>query len=426
MARNTSKKRKRAPQKSISSGPSWLSTYRPAIDQVLFILAILGVMVTVHLWIQQGRGFDQGCWGFNPPQGGTETFNCSAVVNSDAGELLGISNVYWGMFFYLLLAALSFAIIRVGPEMVATLKKLRGVMIGAGFVYSMQLVNYQFNSIGELCALCLTSAGIATLLFIVTLVDLATTKKAGDAKAERAAASKLYLGIAGVALVLIVADLVYFNNLEPAAATAAAPAAIASNPTALASNGLQGNTDEVCFYAESPAPVKDFESLLSSFDPTVGAEDAKVIVAEYFDPNCPHCQSLHPVMKQVIEKYKDTIRFHYKPNPLRNQNVLQIEALYIAKEQGKFSEMLDAQMALKETRGLSIDRVRALAEEIGMDVSMLNTRLRSGLYRNVIIEQSRKASEIGLNTVPAILINGRFVGSRSMECLSQFIEEAAE
>ena len=193
MARNTGKNRKRAPKKSTSSGPSWLSTYRPAIDQALFILAILGVMVTVHLWIQQGRGFDQGCWGFNPPQGGAETFNCSAVVNSDAGELLGISNVYWGMFFYFLLAALSFAIIRVAPEMVATLKKARGVMIGAGFIYSMQLVNYQFNSIGELCALCLTSAAIATLLFIVTLVDLATTKKAGDAKAERAAATKLYL-----------------------------------------------------------------------------------------------------------------------------------------------------------------------------------------------------------------------------------------
>ena len=222
---------------------------------------------------------------------------------------------------------------------------------------------------------------------------------------------------------MIVADLIYFNNLEPAEAPTAAAA---SSPAALASEGLQSDAGEVCYYAESPAPVKDFESLLSSFDPTVGAEDAKVIVAEYFDPNCPHCQTLHPVMKQVIEKYKDTIRFHYKPNPLRNQNVLQIEALYIAKEQGKFSEMLDAQMALKETRGLSIDRVRALAEEIGMDVSMLNTRLRSGIYRNVIIEQSRKASEIGLNTVPAVLINGRFVGSRSMECLSQFIEEAAK
>jgi predicted DsbA family dithiol-disulfide isomerase len=87
--------------------------------------------------------------------------------------------------------------------------------------------------------------------------------------------------------------------------------------------------------------------------------------------------------------------------------------------------MLDAQMDLHETRGLSLDRVRALAEEIGMDVSMLNNRLRSGLYRNVVLEQRNAAAETGLNSVPAVIINGKFAGSRSVECLGQFIEEAA-
>ncbi len=130
-------------------------------------------------------------------------------------------------------------------------------------------------------------------------------------------------------------------------------------------------------------------------------------------------------MKDVIEKYKDRARFHYKPFPLRESSVIQIEAMYVAKEQGKFFEMLDAQMELQETRGLSVDRVRALAEQIGMDVSLLNTRLRSGLYRRVVLEQRNIAAEAGLNSVPTVIINGKFVGSRSAECIGQFIEDAS-
>ena len=95
MAR-TRNQRKKSNASSASS--TLLATYRPVIDRILFVLAILGVLTTVHLWIQQGRGFDQGCWGFNPPSAEeAATFNCEAVVYSDAGKLFGLSNVYWGM-----------------------------------------------------------------------------------------------------------------------------------------------------------------------------------------------------------------------------------------------------------------------------------------------------------------------------------------
>ena len=42
-----------------------LTVYRPVIDGLLFALAIVGVLVTAHLWIQQEVvNFSQGCWGF--------------------------------------------------------------------------------------------------------------------------------------------------------------------------------------------------------------------------------------------------------------------------------------------------------------------------------------------------------------------------
>lgn len=421
MARRTRNQRKQDAAKANAQRSTLLSTYRPAIDQILFALAIIGVIVTVHLWIQQGRGFDQGCWGFNPPSAEeAATFNCEAVVQSDAGKMFGISNVYWGMGFYALLAILGFMVPRAGRDQIQRFKQIRAGLIGLGFLYSVYLVNVQVNALGEYCALCLTSAGIMTLMFIIQLYDLGTSKKAAEGESV-APSPNFYKAVAGVAAVLIIADLIYFNNLdikEPVAASAA----VAS--TAAANGQTSSPAAMVCEVDPKVAPLADYQSLLSSFDPVVGPEDSPVTVIEFFDPNCPSCQAVHPTIKQIVAKYQDRVRFHLIPFPLREASLQQMEALYVAKEQNKFFEMLDAQMAMRETRGLPLDQIRELAKLIGVDEALLNNRLRSGLYRRVIIEQSRKASGIGMNTVPTLIVNGQFILQKTPECISQFIDAA--
>lgn len=429
MARKTRNQRKGGSTRSssktgASKSSTLLSTYRPLIDQGLFILAIIGVLVTVHLWIQQGRGFDQGCWGFNPPTAGeATTFNCEAVVTSSAGKLFGISNVYWGMIFYALISILGFLVGRAESVDVRKFKQFRGGLIGLGFVYSMILVNVQVNGLGEYCALCLTSAAIMAIMFVVLLYDLGTSKSAAE-EPSAVPAMQLYKVVAGAAVFLIAADLLYFNNLEvttPVAATAPATASTGANALAASAEDLAA----VCEIDARVEPVPNYMSLLSSFDPTAGPENAPVTVIEFFDPNCPHCQSTHPVIKEVIAKYQDRVRFHLIPFPLSEASLPQIEAMYVAKEQGKFFEMLDAQMAMQETRGLPVGTVRELATVIGMDVAMLNNRLRTGLYRRVILEQREKISATGMSSVPSILVNGQFVLQKTASCLSQFIDQAA-
>ena len=422
MAR-TRNQRKKASQ-SDSSPSSLLATYRPVLDRVLFVLAMLGILTTVHLWIQQGRGFDQGCWGFNPPSAEeAATFNCEAVVQSDAGKLFGISNVYWGMLFYLVVAILGYTVGKAEEERVGPLKRLRGALIAIGFVYSLYLVYYQFNSIGELCALCLTSAGIAASMFVALLIDVGTSKSVEPVVAP-ASNFRFYKAVASVVALLAVADLVYFNNLEPhePIAAAAAPAAATTQPVQAAATAEEAT--QACVLDDVVSEVADYQSLLSTFDTTVGPEDSPVTVIEFFDPNCPSCQALHPVIKSILAKYGDRVRFHIIPYALRQSSVPQIEALLAAGEQGKFFEMLDAQMAMQETRGLPIDKVRELAGMIGMDVSLLNSRLRSGLYRNVVVEQRNTASEAGVNRVPTVIVNGKVLGNKSPECISQHIDEA--
>ena len=403
-----------------SAAPTgYLSMYRPLIDRLVFGLSVFGILVTVHLWIQQGRGFDQGCWGFNPPQGGEQLFNCQAVVTSGAGSILGISNVYWGMIFYVAVALLSFLLMRAKPEAVGTMKRVRAGLIGFGFIYSMYLVNYQINSIGELCALCLTSAGIATVLFGTTIYDLITGDKSGLKRAPAYTLKgepRFYTGALGILAVLLLGDFVYFNNLPapppppPAEAVLAAAPEIAEPP--------------VCLYDPRQATYPNYLSLISDNDPMLGNKESDVVVIEYFDPNCPHCQDLHPLMKQMVATHGDSVRFYFIPFPIRDYSMVQIESMYAAHEQGKFTEMVDAQMAMRRTAGINVAELREIAERIGMDVERMNAQLRAGTFRKRIIDQRAKAQDTGMSSVPTVVINGRFVGSRTPGCFAQFISEA--
>ncbi len=171
------KSQKQNPPKN--TAPASRSTSRPLIDFLYYALALLGIIVVVHLFIQTGRGFDRGCFGFSAPEEVESSFNCEAVIESDAGKLLGVSNTVWGLLFYVTLAGVSFLAIRQDAGTAVRTRRIRWLMIGVGLLYSAYLSYVQYFQLGEFCKLCLTSASIVFLLAIVSAVDL-STRSAGD------------------------------------------------------------------------------------------------------------------------------------------------------------------------------------------------------------------------------------------------------
>jgi len=181
-----------------------------------------------------------------------------------------------------------------------------------------------------------------------------------------------------------------------------------------------------CSYVEDLAPVEDFMSLVSISDPYLGNLDADVTVLEFFDPNCRHCATFHPVMKQVIEDSGQHARFYMIPFPLWRFSLVQTEALYVAAQEGKFFEMLDAQYINQKQGGMSMDEVTVLATDIGLDADLFRERLERGLNQQMIIERRAQIAETGIGGTPAVMINGRIVAndSKSRICLNQLIAEA--
>ncbi len=403
---------------STDDKPRAFEVYRPVIDTAVFVLGLIGILVVVHLWIQAGRGFDRGCFGFSET---AATVECEAVTQSDAGTMFGVSNILWGLVFYLGLTALSFATVVVSRIQIAKVKKLRAALIGVGFLYSLYLVYIQTAQIGEYCKLCLISAGIVAVLFILQLIDMRTGATDGERPvAETAGRWKMFSALAAATVVVGAADVAYFSSLPPA--PVAEQAAVSASPPAVPT-GDPAVGD--CFYDTDLPTVENYRDLVSFSDPSLGNPDASVTVIEFFDPNCPHCATLHPIMMRAVAEHGDKAWFVWRPFVLWQRSMAQIEAMYFAAQDNKFFEMMEAQFARQRQDGIGIDELGEIAAEIGLDGELMKTRLRSGLYRSIIIRQRETGVEAGIRSVPAVMINGRYVKTKTAECIGSLIEAAA-
>lgn len=178
-----------------------------------------------------------------------------------------------------------------------------------------------------------------------------------------------------------------------------------------------------CSFDDEMAVVEDFQSLLTIADPYMGNFDSGVTVIEFFDPNCSHCAAFHPVMKQVIEDSGQHARFYMIPFPLWQFSLLQVEALFVAAQDGLYFEMLDAQYLHQKQGGMSLDEITVLATDIGLDPEVFRSRVEQGLNQRQIMERRGKIIDIGVRGTPSVMINGQFVASdsKSRICLNELI-----
>jgi protein-disulfide isomerase/uncharacterized membrane protein len=376
---------------------------------------MLGVLTVVHLAIQEARGFDRGCFGVSGAEAGTLGFDCSTVVSSGAGTLFGLSNITWGIGFYGAVAVLTLIVFGMPPRWRRWVQGARAGLIVAGMGYSAYLVYVQVGVLGTLCALCLLSALLTALLFAVQLTVMFRPSPSGESTLSTRLFKRdvvTYVYLVALTAVLVGADLTYFAGLPPA-------------------ESERGTAQErrfsgaACQLDLQKDPV-DVSGLVNSQDLSRGASAADVTVIEYFDPNCPHCKAVHETMKTLVSEHGDDVRFVFKPFPLRGTSLPELQALYVADRQGKFAEMLDAQYAHQSPSGIDVSDLRAIAEEIDMPPDALLSPVENDEYRQRVLEERTRALKLGIESTPTILVNGHFVGSRSLECMQTFIERAKD
>jgi len=166
---------------------------------------------------------------------------------------------------------------------------------------------------------------------------------------------------------------------------------------------------------------------LANSGPVQGPPDADLLLIEFFDPNCPHCQRFHPVMEEVMQTYGEQVRYYKKPLPLGPYSIDQIRGILIAQQKGKYYEMVEAQLESPHAGkgGMTTDQLVALAGDIGIQSDWFREQLADSSHMRMEVRRLQyEAQQAGIQNTPTLAIGRKaLVGPRSADCVGRLIEQ---
>ena len=144
--------------------------------------------------------------------------------------------------------------------------------------------------------------------------------------------------------------------------------------------------------------------------PQLGDPNAPIEVLEFASFTCPACNQLHETTISNIHDLVEggEVRIVYVPvNNIGGSGADETaRAGYCAQEQDMFWEMHDVMFYWQKRVNPSERRLKAAAEEMGMDADVFEECLDSGDTRSAVERGMGEFQRRGLNSTPVVYLNG--------------------
>lgn len=169
----------------------------------------------------------------------------------------------------------------------------------------------------------------------------------------------------------------------------------------------------------------------------LGNPNAKVMIIEYSDTECPYCKIFHATMHQVIKEKGDKVAWVYRHFPipqLHKKAFHEAEAIECAWDQGgneafwKYTDEVYARTLSNDK--LDVSELPKIAQSIGLNLNTFNSCLESGKFAEKVQADMDDGSGAGARGTPTsfILKDGKVVdsvvGAQPIEGLLQQIDAA--
>jgi len=187
--------------------------------------------------------------------------------------------------------------------------------------------------------------------------------------------------------------------------------------------------DEIMKEAKGPPPPEKKDVPAPEADsPWTGAANAKVVIQEWSDFQCPFCKRVEPTIKQILQEYKGKIKFvwHDMPLPFHQDAPLAAQAgreAYVQKGNAGFWAMHDKMFeAQGNPDGIKRAGLEKIAQDVGLDMDKFKSALDSGKDKARVDKDAAIASKAGISGTPSFVINGYYVsGAQPIEKFKKLI-----
>jgi len=158
--------------------------------------------------------------------------------------------------------------------------------------------------------------------------------------------------------------------------------------------------------------------------PSLGNANAAVTIIAFTDYQCPSCAAIHPALERLVKESGDKVRLVARDFPLSQHAdaFKAAEAAEAAREQGKYWEYVH--MLLQNQSSLSVEKLKSLASEIGLNRNRFDAALDSKKFAEMVQTDVDDGIKLGLKGTPSLFINGRRMNAKSYEELKESVDAA--
>lgn len=157
---------------------------------------------------------------------------------------------------------------------------------------------------------------------------------------------------------------------------------------------------------------------------SLGPDDARVVLVEFFDPGCETCRAFAEPVKRLVKSYEGKVRLVLRYAPFHEGADTMVKVLEASRRQGKYWETLqlvyDKQPDWADHHHPRPDAMWEFFPSAGLDLERLREDMRDPDIEALVQLDVADAKTIGVRKTPTFIVNGeplqRF-GMRELESL---------
>lgn len=154
---------------------------------------------------------------------------------------------------------------------------------------------------------------------------------------------------------------------------------------------------------------------------TKGPANAKVVLVEFFDPECEGCAAFHPILQKVLSEHKDDVQFVARYMLFHGNSHYAALALEGAGKQGKYWEMYNFMLERQNEWSHQKEPVNYIfekfAKELGLNIEEFNKSYEDVTFKAALAKDMADGHQLGVQGTPTFFVNGKMLMRLSYEDL---------
>lgn len=375
-------------------------------------LALMGMVLSAyslhHHRQVKALGYSEAACNIN------QTINCDDIALSRYSEIANLPLGIYGFGYFAALALLASLSLRSGRSASEHLHTYVA-LVGIGVATSVGLAAISTLVIGKTCLICIG----------VYVVTLAQAINLGIYRNEVPpnASLKTLLGGGTTAVITVALVTAAYSYLLPPLAT-----------TKTTNNISPAQTTPALAPAKQEIPISRSPYSGLGEDYRKGPDDAKVVIVEFADFQCPACKHMDATLTQLVQEYAGKVQVVFRNYPLDQScnsgirgkiHEWSCRAAIMARCAGQYGKFWPYyQKVFDNQKDIDDTKLKSWAVELGLGEEQINTCLNSSDLLAKIKEDIALGDQLGVDSTPTIFINGqKVISGRSLPELRAHIDQ---